>query len=197
MEPKMGAALVVLCLVALAGWWVVQQADVPPPPPPPVVQEIDPDKDPDFTPTLRSVADQKALDAFRAFKQQGHASVTRALLAAENYWGPDYCGQNREDLRNALTRYAKTRSEDFHAAIAGKMMTRSEMNQLWGSADDKLALHQANDRLHTGVLIRSDFPEPDALYLRIYTFSPDVKSACGEGEAAKASKPEATASGDR
>jgi hypothetical protein len=195
MEPKMGVAVIILGFLGIAGWWVVQQGNAPPPPPPPVVQEIDPDTEPDFTPALRSVEDQKVLDAFRASKQQDHAYAARELLAAENYWGPDYCGKNRDELRDALIHYAKTRSEDLHAALSGKLMTRSEMTELWGSADDKLALHQANDRLHTGVLIRSDFPQPDALYLKIYTFAPDVKPSCGQSDPAKLTRLEGPAGG--
>ena len=142
--------------------------------------EGDPDADPDFTPRLRTVEEQKEADSFRRAMTKSHAMFLAELLKAEGYWGADYCGPSRRELRGALARYAEVRATDFHLAISQQFMTREEMTRLWGSPDDQLALHQANDRLHAGIVTKGDFFEPDARYLKIYVFPDDVKPACAE-----------------
>ena len=51
---------------------------------------------------------------------------------------------------------------------------------MWGSKDDARAIHQANDRLHAGILTKGDFPNPDARFLKIFTFDRDTKTLGAE-----------------
>ena len=136
------------------------------------------------TRTSRPTEDRRGTEgstnSFRRAMTKSHAMFLAEMLKAEDYWGADYCGPSRWELRGALARYAEVRATDFHLAISQQFMTREEMTRLWGSPDDELALHQANDRLHAGIVTKSDFFEPDARYLKIYVFPDDVKPACAE-----------------
>lgn len=170
-NAKLAVVAAGLAIAAIALVWAVRRpAPALTPPPLVVVQEP-------RTPA-EILARSNAMESFHKAMVSAHDHTLKDLLDAEDYSGDDFCGRARRSLRNSIDYYAHTRFTDFDLALSQALMSEAEMAKLWGTPSDVKAIRQANGRLQHGYLLKGDFDDWRAVYMKLYSFPEDATPVC-------------------
>jgi hypothetical protein len=121
---------------------------------------------------------QKAVASFAKEKVASHDRALKMLLDSEDYSGPDFCGRPRRSLRNSIEFYANIRFTDFDLALTQDLMSKEQMTGIWSTQADVRAIRQANGRFQQGYVLKSDFRDGRADYLKVFSVPDDATPAC-------------------
>jgi hypothetical protein len=121
---------------------------------------------------------QKAVASFAREKVGSHDRALKMLLDSEDYTGPDFCGRPRRSLRNSIEFYANIRFTDFDLALTQDLMSKEQMTGIWNTQADVRAIRQANGRFQQGYVLKSDFRDGRADYLKVFSVPDDATPAC-------------------
>jgi hypothetical protein len=170
-NAKLGIVAIGLCVAAVAlvlGLRNPRDGDaVLPVRPPPA----------DLTPAERAER-AKQIEDFRRDKVASHDRALKLLADAVDYSSPDFCANGRRGLRNSMDLYAHIRFTDIDLAVSQDFMSDEDIAKLWGGPRDVNAISQANFRLQHGYVLRDDFGDWRAAYLKVFSFPDEVTPAC-------------------
>ena len=130
-----------------------------------------------LTPAERAERTQ-AMEAFRKEKVASHDRALTLLADAVAYSRSDFCDKGRRGLRNSIELYGHIRFTDIDLAVTQDFMSDEDIAQLWDGPRDVNAIGQANFRLQHGFVMKEDFADWRADYLKIFSFPDNATPAC-------------------
>jgi hypothetical protein len=120
----------------------------------------------------------KVMQAFRNEKGASHDRALKLLADAVAYSNGPFCDKGRRVLRNSMELYGQIRFTDIDFAVTQDFMSDEDIADLWDGPRDVNAIGQANFRLQHGFVLKEDFADWRADYLKIFAFPDEVTPAC-------------------
>jgi hypothetical protein len=120
----------------------------------------------------------KAIVGFRKAMIEAHDRTLKDLIDALDYSGRNFCAKGRRSLQYSMEIYAHTRFTFNDLAVTQDFMSDEAIAEVWNGPSDVTAVNHANFRLRHGFVMREDFPDWRATYMKIFSFPEDVAAAC-------------------